>query len=119
MTWSVPRQTFFSSITTELRKVSFPAWYSDTAKILAEQKGDWALIDKQLCGLVDRLRAAGYCHTLEAKLRLMGIGDDPGRYDPGEHDFAKFLPKFREKGVVTVVDTDHGDRLLHSSIRVH
>ena len=119
VTWSVPHQAFFSSITsTKLRKVSFPAWYSEAAKILAEQNGGWALIDKQLCGLVDRLRAAGHRHTLEAELRLMGVGDDPGSYDPGEHDFAQFLPKLREKGVVTVIDTDHGDRLLHSSIRV-
>ena len=37
--------------------------------------------------------------------------------DPREHDFSKFLPEFREKGVVTVVDADDGDRLLHSSVR--
>ena len=59
----------------------------------------WTLIDKQLCGLVDRLRAAGYRHTLEAELRLTGIRDDPGKYY-----FTEFLPEFREKGLVTITD---------------
>ena len=115
LTWSVPHKVFFSSITsTKLRKVSFPALYIHAAKILAEQNGGWASIDEQLCGLVDRLRAAGYCRTLVAELQLMWIEDR----DPGEHDFTAFLPKFREKGVVTVVDTDNGNR-LHSSAHDH
>ena len=75
-----------------------------------QQVGDWALVDKQLCGLVDRLRVAGYRHTLEVELRLFHAMDDPGTYP-----FAIFLPKFREKGVVTITDTVHGARLLHSS----
>jgi len=60
---------------------------------------EWNLIiDKQFCGLVDRLRVTGYSHTLEVELRLVEFGVDPGGYD-----FAEFLPKFREKGVVQVV----------------
>ena len=108
---TVLHPAFLSSITsTELRRVSFPAWYGNDAKIFAEQNGDWSLIDKQLSGLVDRLRAEGYCHTLVAELRLMW-NDDPGEHDHGEQDFASFLPKFREKGIITFMDTDDGDRL--------
>lgn len=72
---------------------------------------EWALIDEQLCGLVHRLRAAGCRHTLEAELRLTKISD------PEKYDFTKVFPEFREKGVVTVIDAVHGNRLLHSSIR--
>ena len=68
------------------------------------------MIDKQLCGLVDRLRAVGYRHTLEVELRLMAIVDDSG-----ECEFANFLPNFREKGNVTIVDTVYGYRILHFS----
>ena len=59
----------------------------------------WTSIDEQLCGLVDRLNAMGYLHTLEAEVRLTVIGG----YHTVEHDFAKLLPKFREKGVVTII----------------
>ena len=70
----------------------------------------WVEIDKELCGLVDRLRATGYRHTLEVELRHTEVGSDVGK-----HDFTKFLPKFRERGFVTVIDAVHGDRVLHSS----
>ena len=68
-----------------------------------------APVDEQLCELVDRLRAMGYRRTLEVELRIREIGSDPGSYG-----FATLLPRFREKGVVMVVDAAHGDR-LHSS----
>ena len=70
----------------------------------------WVFIDKRLCGLVDRLRAMGYHHTLEAEVRLTEMGDDSGEYD-----FTTFLPEFRQKGIVTIVRTFHGARLLYSS----
>ena len=70
----------------------------------------WALIDRDLCGLVDRLHRVGYRHTLEVELRLMKIGSEPGEYD-----FTKVLPDFREKGAVTIIDGAGGDQLLHSS----
>ena len=54
------------------------------------------LIDEELCALVDRLRVAGYRHTLEVELRLA-----KAESDPGEYNYAKFFPGFREKGVVT------------------
>jgi len=97
-----------SSITSlELRKVTFPANYMVIFPQRAEQ---WDTIDKGLCGLVDRLRATGYGHTLEVELRFTEV-----RSDVWKHDFTKFLPKFREKGVVTVIDAVHNDRILHSS----
>ena len=77
--------------------------------MFAQQTGGWALIDRQLCELVDRLYMTGYCHTLEAELRLTEIRSDLGKYD-----FTEFLPEFREKGVVIVVDAVHGELVLHS-----
>ena len=68
------------------------------------------MIDEQSCGLVDRLRAVGYPHTLEVELCLSEIGGVPRKYG-----FAKFLPKFMEKGVVTITHGDHDTRLLYSS----
>ena len=96
---------------TELRKVTFLLRYTYSWTSFAQQTEGWASIDKALCGLVDRLSTEGYRHTLEAQLRLRGI-----RYD-GKHDFTKFLPEFREKGVVTVIDASYTvDRLIHSSV---
>ena len=81
----------------------------ENQEIFAWLVHEWARIDSQLCRLVDRLRARGYHRTLKAELRLMKVRSDPGKYE-----FTKFLPEFREKGVVTIVDGAHGN-LLHSS----
>ena len=70
----------------------------------------WTLIDQQLCRLVDRLCATGYRYTLEAEFRIMDY--------LGKYYFASFLPEFSEKGIVTVVDTDHGDEVVYST-RIH
>ena len=67
------------------------------------------MIDKQLCELVDRLRAKGYCHNLEAELQFRRSGGYP---DTIECDFSGVLPEFREKGVVTIVDGDRNDRIF-------
>ena len=108
-------EVLLSSITsTELRRITFRTKYMHDWRVFAGQIKQWALIDEQLCGLVDRLRGMGYHHTLEAELRFTKIGDDPDKYD-----FAKILPEFRRKGVVTVIDAVHGDRLLHSSAHYH
>ena len=74
---------------------------------------EWAFIDEQLCALVNRLRAMEYRRTLEVQLRLMRVGGDPAK----TYDFTRFLPEFREKGVVTVIDVVRGDQVLHSSTR--
>ena len=51
----------------------------------------------------------GHSHTLEVELRLTEIGNNPEKYD-----FTNLLLEFREKGVVTIIDMVHGNRLLHS-----
>ena len=95
----------------ELRKITFRVGCVDDWARVARYTEDWGLVDRQLCELVNRLRATGYGHTLEAELRLMAVeGDD----ESGKYDFTKFLPKFRERGDVAIVD--HADRVLHRSV---
>ena len=104
-------RVLLSSITsTELRKIIFPMRYVHNRVDFAGQMEDWGLADKQLCELVDRLRATGHRHTLEVELRLTAVDDDPGDWD-----FTKFLSEFGEKGVVTIIDATADDRLLYSS----
>ena len=98
-------KVLLSSISsTELRKITFLGVY-----LMYDRMDEWDLIDKQLCKLADLLRARGYQHTLEAEAQVSEAGADPGYYNP-----SCFLPKFRDKGVVTIV---HGD-WLHSSTHV-
>lgn len=73
----------------------------------------WEWIEKPLCELVDRLYATGYHHTLEVELRIMESGDDLGEYD-----FTMFLPDFRGRGVVTIIDAAHDGLVLYSSTDV-
>ena len=115
MTWPSPAyKTVLSITSTELRKVIFFVWTPCDWTILASRTGEWEPTDKQLCGLVDWLCVMGYCHTLEAELHLRGIVGGPG-----EDDFTKFLPEFRERGTVTIVDANCGDHFLRSSARTH
>ena len=79
-------------------------------KTFARRTEAWGLIDEELCMLVDRLRGTGYRHTLEVELRLTQVGDGPEEYD-----FTQLLPEFTEKGIVTIIDVFHGNRLLYSS----
>ena len=51
-----------------------------------------------ICGLVDRLCLLGYKHTLEVEFRAQLVNLDE------EVDHDKFLPKFKEKGRVRVVE---------------
>lgn len=105
-----PHQTLSSVTSVELRKVIFLARYMRNWMDFARQVEQWALIDKELCGLVDALRATGYRHTLEVELRITRVGGDIGMYD-----FTELLAEFREKGVVTVMDAFRGNRVLHCS----
>ena len=90
-------ETLLSSVaSTELRKVTFVVWHTHEWGASAQGMEVWVVIDKQLCELVDRLRAMGYRHTLELELRFVKVGGDPGKFDS-----TIFLPEFREKGVVT------------------
>ena len=72
----------------------------------------WAFIGNQLCRLVDRLHAMGYRRTLEVELWFARIADDPGEYD-----FTNFLSGLKEKGVVTILDGAHDNRVFYSSAR--
>lgn len=58
---------------------------------------------------MDRLRAAGSRHTLEAELRIGGI-----QGDPEECDFTVFSPEFRE--AATIMPTAIGCILQLKSI---
>lgn len=67
-------------------------------------------MDEQLCCLVDRLRGEGYLNTLEVELRFGGnLGD------PGSLGFTAVFPKFKEKGIVTIIEIDRGGRVFYSS----
>jgi len=70
----------------------------------------WVPIDEHLCRLVDWLRLVGYRHIPEVELQLTMIVDHHG-----ERTFTKFLPGFREVGIVTIKDAAHPDRVLYSS----
>ena len=68
------------------------------------------MVDEQLCRVVDRIHSMGCSRTLEVELRFTEYGSDVEKYG-----FAKILPEFREMGIVTIIDTTHADRVLHSS----
>ena len=114
MDWENPcHKPLLSSITSiELRKVTLLASYMGGSGTSAPEVEMWSSIDEQLSTLVDRLRTMGYRCALEAELRLRDIGGDPGEY------FTKTLPRFREKGIVTVIDAANGGWVLHSSARM-
>ena len=100
-----------SSITSiELRKVTFLGNYTRDLSMFGLVMQEWTSFDEQLCRLVDRLRTVGYRHILEVELRPTDIWCHPEKCD-----FTKFLPKFREKGVVTIIDGAHDGRVHHSS----
>jgi hypothetical protein len=57
-----------------------------------------------ICGLADRLRVSGCKHTLEVEFRAQFADLDE------EVDYDGFLPKFKEKGRVRIVETSSGKR---------
>ena len=102
---------FLSSIASPgLRKIIFRVRYTFQGTSSPEGTGRWTWIDEELCGLADRLRATGYRHTLEAELRFLRITDGTE-----EHGLTEVLPKFKEKGLVSVFDVDHGGYVFYSS----
>ena len=77
VTWSSVSHQFLPSITsTELRKIFLLVRYMKDWTIFARQPEGRVFVDEQLCGVVYRLRAMVYRHTLKAELRLT----DPGKY---------------------------------------
>ena len=104
-------ESLLSSITSpELRKIIFPLSRAEDRNTFLHRAEVWTSIDRQLYELMARLGRTGYRYVLGVELRLStAVTGDM------EHSFTKILPKFREKGVLTVVDTVHGDLVLHSS----
>jgi len=108
---SVAHPVLLSSITSiGLRKITFRVTYTFHWSPTPEGSGRWNWVDEQLCGLVDRLGVMGYHRTLEAELRFDKIAGGLG-----EHGFTNVLPEFKEKGVVTFIDTSRGDQVVYSS----
>lgn len=106
-----PQNALFSSITsTELRKITFLAEHGGEPTLFSREMKSWDFIDEHLCNLVDRLRAMGYRHILEVELRLGWTVKFPGK-----HGFARLLPAFRKKGVVTITDAILNGRVVHCS----
>lgn len=102
MDWSSStHESILASITsTELRKLVFSAGRKNASNIFSRGAEVWASTDERLCKLVARLGRMGYSHTLEVEFRLSGGGETHS-----EHDLTKFLPRFKHKGVVTIIDT--------------
>lgn len=62
----------------------------------------WIPFDDMICALVGRLQKSGNKNTLEVELQAdTAEADEEGRHE-------KFLPKFREKGRVRIVDVSSG-----------
>jgi len=61
----------------------------------------YEVIDDRLCQLVERLRRSGYQHRLEVEYQTC---ESP--QDDVEPDFSRSLLKFREQGLVKIVETD-------------
>jgi len=108
---SIAHTVLLSSITSiGLRKITFRVTYTFHWRPTPEGRDRWNWVDEQLCGLVDRLGAMGYRRTLEAELRFDKITGGPGK-----HGFTNVLPEFKEKGVVTFIDTSREDQVIYSS----
>ena len=62
--------------------------------------------EEALCGLFDRLRKLGYKHTLDVELQanIVRLHKDACL----EH--AEFLSEFREKGRVSILEVETGER---------
>ena len=104
-------EALISSITSpELQKIIFRVGH--TLNPIAPPVGldGWTSMDEHLCGFVDRLRRAGHRHTLNVELRFWESTGDPGHLG-----FTTVLPKFKEKGVVTIIEVDRGGRVFYSS----
>ena len=78
-----------------------------TNKRLPQKSQQWSSLDVALSDLVDRLRASGYERILELEFRLWFTMDFD--LNPDE-----LLPRFREKGGVTVEESAEWGALENS-----
>ncbi|KAF9783870.1 hypothetical protein BJ322DRAFT_1067469 [Thelephora terrestris] len=85
---------------TKLRKLVISGSSVLNRDIFTQGTEAWGPLDKELCQLVTRLGRAGYRRSLEVELRPSKIRD--GDFRPRKIDFTRVLPKFRERGFVTI-----------------
>jgi len=99
-------QTFISSITSlNLEKLVFAPSRKPFGWVFFTLY--WASFDDMICGLVDRLRVAGNEHTLVVEFQTR-----QAKEMEAEVYNKKFLPKFKEKGQVGVVEVlNENDRV--------
>jgi len=62
----------------------------------------WAPLDDVMCGLVEKLRTLWYDRTLELEFRFQFATLYP------DLDYPAFMPRFRENGRVTILETLNG-----------
>ena len=92
-------EVLISSITsTNLRKLVITWWISHIEWDFLLFNLRWISFDDVICGLVDRLEKSGYRHTLELGFRAEFVDLDE------EVDHQEFMPKFKEKGRVRIVE---------------
>jgi len=70
----------------------------------------WNPLDNIACGLVNKLRALGYKHTLELELQF-----ESAKFDP-KLGFRGFLTEFRERGRVRILNRSSGE-LFNLAVR--
>ena len=107
---TVPEETerivISSVISTNLRTIAFlPSPQGFTSYTLVSQPHYWEPLDDVACRLVSKLSTLGYKHTLELEFRFDGTYFDP------DLAFGGFLPKFRERGRVKILNTSSGEFL--------
>jgi hypothetical protein len=92
-------RSLISSITsTNFRKLILNAKYFIRDSHL--DNPSWMRFDNMLCELIDRLQKSGYRHTLEVELQAEYVELKEGE----SLEYQGVLPKFREKGRVSVVE---------------
>ena len=96
--------TLISSVTSiNLRTIAFLVDANGNYMRSHVLAGDFLYLDDAVCGLVDRLCASGYKHTLEIEFHL----DEDDDINPNL-DYTNLLAKFREKGRVRILSTSGG-----------
>ena len=96
-------RALISSITsTNLRKLTFTSWISHIEWDFLLHNPYWTPFDDVICELVDRLQKSGYKHTLEVVFRAEFFNLNE------EVDHDKFLPKFKRRGRVRIVEISSG-----------
>lgn len=99
-------RTTVSSITSaNIRKIIFSHPLIAVTLQALTNDTDWTSFDDCVSVLADKLRGSGNKQTLEVELRTGCMVLDP------LVDYGGFLPKFREKGRVRVVDRSSGQVL--------